>query len=90
MRQLFDASCAEYDRLDLDRTDPVGVLAAQFALGLEGLAEKEALQRLTDIERLVAQLTKGRKLYGPLHDDLMLLKYLHQRYRNYLLWVRQQ
>lgn len=90
LRQLFDASCAEYDRLDLDRTDPVGQLAAQFSQGLEGLIEKDAVRRLTDIERLITQLTQGRKLYGPLHDDLMLLKYLHQRYRNYLLWVRQQ
>ena len=90
LRQLFDAACAEYDRLDLDRTDPVGALAAQFAQGLEGLTEKDAVRRLTDIERQVSQLAGGRKLYGPLHDDLMLLKYLHQRYRNYLLWVRQQ
>jgi MoxR-like ATPase len=90
LRQLFDSSCAEFDRLDLDRNDPVGKLAAQFAQGLEGLSEKDTLRRLTEIERQVAQLAQAKKLYGPLHDDLMLLKYLHQRYQNYLHWVRRQ
>ena len=29
LRRLFDLSCAEYDRLDLDRDDPVGALSAR-------------------------------------------------------------
>ena len=27
LRRLFDLACAEYDRLDLDRDDPVGALS---------------------------------------------------------------
>ena len=37
--------------------------------------------------RLISEWTRGRKLYGPLWDDLLTLKYLHQRYRNYLDWL---
>ena len=89
LRRLFDASCADYDRLDLDRDDPVRELAEQFQIGLEGLSEREAKARLTKIQREIARLTKGRKLYGHVYDDLLKLKYLHQRYTNYLRWVSQ-
>ncbi len=90
LRRLFDLSCEEYDRLDLDRDDPVGRLSQEFARALDGVSESETRKRLAGIERLVGELTRGRKLYGPLHDDLQKLKYLHQRYTNYLQWLRTQ
>ncbi|MBD9369006.1 AAA family ATPase [Xanthomonas sp. XNM01] len=86
LRWLLDASNAEYDRLDLDRNDPVGVLSAEFARGLEGVSERETRARLVRIERLIEERAKSRKLYGHLYDDLLKLKYLHQRYTNYLHW----
>jgi MoxR-like ATPase len=88
IRTLFDLSCAEYDRLDLDRDDPVGNLQAEFEKGLDGVTEKEVRARLVRIERLLADWSKGRKLYGHLFDDLLKLKYLHQRYTNYLKWLK--
>jgi hypothetical protein len=87
LRRLFDLSCADYDRLDLDREDPVGALAAELRRGLDGVAAKEVRARLVRVERLIGELTKGRKLYGHLYDDLLTLKYLHQRYTNYLRWL---
>lgn len=88
LRHLFDLSCDEFNRLSLDHNDPVGELAAEFEQGLEGVSEREAREHLVKIERLVGELSKGRKLYGPLYDDLQKLKYLHQRYTNYLHWLR--
>lgn len=88
LRALFDTSNAEYDRLDLDRNDPVGDLSLEFDGGLHGLDAREIRSRLTRIERLVGELGRGRKLYGPLYDDLLKLKYLHQRYTNYLSWLQ--
>lgn len=90
IRKLFDLSCAEYDRLNLDRDDPVATLQAEFDGGLEGLPEGEVRSRLTKIERLVSEWSRGRKLYGHLYDDLLKLKYLHQRYTNYLRWLKWQ
>ena len=87
LRKLLDLSCAEYDRLDLDRDDPVGKLVHEFEQGLDGLEEGSVRQRLVRIERLVQEWSKGRKLYGHLYDDLVKLKYLHQRYTNYLRWL---
>jgi hypothetical protein len=71
----------------LDRNDPVRDLAQQFAAGLDGLDEREVRARLTRIERLIEERVSGRKLYGPLYDELLHLKYLHQRYTNYLAWL---
>jgi MoxR-like ATPase len=88
IRKMLDLSCAEYDRLNLDREDPVAVLVTQFQLGLDGVSESEGLSRLVKIEGLITTWSKGRKLYGHMYDDLLVLKYLHQRYTNYLRWVK--
>ena len=90
LRRLFDLANGEFLRLDLERDDPVGVLSAQFAQGLDGVSERETRARLVKIEKLIGAQTKGRKLYGHLYDDLLKLKYLHQRYTNYLAWLRAQ
>jgi MoxR-like ATPase len=87
IRRLFDLACAEYDRLNLDREDPVDDLAAEFAPGLAQVTEPEVRARLTKIERLLTDWSKGRKFYGHLYDDVLKLKYLHQRYTNYLDWL---
>ena len=88
IRKLFDLACAEYDRLNLDKDDPLAKLEAEFEAGLEGVTEAEARARLVKIERLLAEWSKGRKLYGHVFDDVLKLKYLHQRYTNYLKWLR--
>jgi MoxR-like ATPase len=87
IRRLFDLACAEYDKLNLDQDDPVAVLDVEFARGLEGVTEAEARARLVKIERLLSEWSKGRKLYGHLFDDVLKLKYFHQRYTNYLRWL---
>lgn len=90
LRRLFDLSCAEFDRLNLDREDPAGALTAEFRLGLDGVTEPEVRARLGRIERLITEWSRGGKLYGHLYDDLLQLKYLHQRYTNYLRWLKTQ
>lgn len=90
LRRVFDLSCADYERLNLDREDPVAQLTAEFRRGLGGVTEAQTRARLVAIERLVTEWSKGRKLYGHLYDDLLVLKYLHQRYTNYLRWLKTQ
>ncbi len=87
LQRLWDLSCAEFDQNNRDQNDPVAELLAELAAGLDGVTEQQARQRLNRIEKLVADYARGRKLYGPLWDDLLSLKYLHQRYRNYLDWL---
>lgn len=88
IRKIFDLSCAEFDRSGLDRNDPAGKLLEQFQAGLEGVSEKDASQVLIQIERMMKDISGGRKLYGPLLDDVLTLKYLHQRYTGYLRWLK--
>ncbi|MFQ5570257.1 MAG: ATPase, partial [Rhodothermales bacterium] len=90
IRTLFDLACAEYDRLDLDNEDPVAELSAEFEEGLDGLSEQVTRQRLVRIEQLLGEWSKGRKLYGHVYDDILKLKYLHQRYTNYLRWLQSE
>ncbi|MGE0755437.1 MAG: AAA family ATPase [Pirellulaceae bacterium] len=87
IRRLFDLACAEYERLGLDRDDPVGALSAEFDAGLEGLTPQVVRQRLVKIERVLNDWSKSRKFYGHMYDDVLKLKYLHQRYTNYLRWL---
>jgi MoxR-like ATPase len=90
LRRLFDLSNDEFTRLNLEHEDEVGEMAALFAAGLDGVSERETRARLVKIEKLIGDRVKGRKLYGHLYDDLLKLKYLHQRYTNYLAWLRSQ
>jgi len=87
LRHAFDLSCEEYDRLNLDRDDPVANMSDEFAQGLDEIGEREVRARLTRIERLIGERVEGHKLYGSTYDDLLKLKYLHQRYTNYLHWL---
>lgn len=89
IRRLFDLSCAEYDRMDRDHDDPVGDLSEEFDRGLEGVSAQEVNRRLLAIRR---QLTRwsSERVNGPLYDNVLKLKYLHQRYSNYLRWLEWQ
>lgn len=87
IRKMFDMACAEYERLALDRDDPVGELTTEFDLGLEGVTAKQVRSRMVKIERLLGIWSKSRKFYGHMYDDVLKLKYLHQRYTNYLRWL---
>lgn len=88
LRKLFDLSCAEYDRLDLDRKDPVREVEEIFEKGLVDVTEQETRRQMVKIERILEQWSKDRKLYGHVFDDILKLKYLHQRYTNYLKWLQ--
>ncbi|TGM42455.1 ATPase [Leptospira biflexa] len=87
IRKLFTLSLSEYERLGLDKNDTIAQLSEKFESGLEGLSAKETKLRLVEIEKEIELISKQRKLYGHMFDDLLNLKYLHQRYTNYLKWV---
>ena len=90
IRDMFDQACQQYDAYGLDGSDPVGDVLAQVAAGLEGLSEPAVLARMAEIEKILAGWEGGRKLHGHVYDDALVLKYAHQRYTNYLSWLRWQ
>ncbi|MGV8042051.1 MAG: AAA family ATPase [Thermoanaerobaculaceae bacterium] len=88
LRRAFDLACEEYARLDLDAGDPLAALDDEFDRGLDGVPEAEVRRRLGAIETLLAKWAKATKLYAHVHADVLKLKYYHQRYSNYLAWLR--
>ncbi|MCU0291708.1 MAG: hypothetical protein MUF10_06900, partial [Thermoanaerobaculaceae bacterium] len=88
LRRTFDLACEEYARLDLDRDDPLQPLDAELERGLDGVSEAEVRRRLGDIEGILAKLSRATKLYAHVHTDVLKLKYYHQRYSNYLAWLK--
>jgi len=87
---LFAQSCREYDQLHRDHIDPVGALLHEFAAGLDGLSKVEVSRRITAVESALRRISKAGKLYGRDFDDVVALKYLHQRYTAYRRWLEQR
>ncbi|MDX1958108.1 MAG: ATPase, partial [Leptospiraceae bacterium] len=71
-----------------DTKDPIYQLETEFKSGLEGLGVRETETRLKKIEAIMQTLSEGKKVYGHNFDDILKLKYLHQRYTNYLNWAK--
>jgi MoxR-like ATPase len=90
LSDLFVESIAQYTTLDLGEKDAVGALLAESAKGLDGLSAVEVSRRITAVESTIATIAKSGKLYGRNYDDLLALKYLHQRYGNYQRWLSAQ
>ncbi|NUN50914.1 MAG: AAA family ATPase [Candidatus Brocadiae bacterium] len=88
LRRAWDLSCEEFVRLNLDRDDPVAALDDVFERGLDGVKEDEVRKQLNGIEGQLEKLAKGTKLYAHVQADVLKLKYYHQRYSNYLRWLR--
>ncbi|MCP4691908.1 MAG: ATPase, partial [Desulfobacterales bacterium] len=87
LRCLFDLSCNEFVRLGLDAHDPLAPFDADFEKGLEGLSAREVQNRMVRIEELLDKWARSGKLYGHMADDILKLKYYHQRYANYRRWL---
>jgi hypothetical protein len=51
------------------------------------VSEKDVRAQLVKIERVLNEWARGRKFYGHMYDDVLKLKYFHQRYTNYLRWL---
>ncbi len=88
IRKLFDESCKQYESAGLETADISGALSKEFIKGLEGLSAGDTKKRMAQVEARLNEIASGKKIYGPTFDEILHLKYLHQRYTNYLAWVQ--
>jgi hypothetical protein len=88
LRRLFDTTLRHYDQSGLDALDPVGELLAELSRGLPGVSAAEAAARMRRAEQALDAIAGQGKVYGHLYDDVLALKYVHQRYLNYLAWLK--
>ena len=86
LADLFTQSCRQYDALGRDADDAVAALLSEFDRGLDGLPALEASRRITAVEAQLRRIATVGKLYGRDFDDVIALKYLHQRYTAYVRW----
>ncbi|AZG46455.1 MoxR family ATPase [Gordonia insulae] len=87
LSDLFAESNREYAVLGLDENDAVGELMTEFGAGLDGLGALDVTRRITRVQIEIDRISATGKAYGRNFDDLLALKYLHQRYSNYLHWL---
>ena len=87
LADLWDASNARFTQLGLGADDPVGRLLADSARGLDGVSRVEIAGRIAEVEAEIGRRAAAGKLYGSDFDDLLALKYLHQRYSSYRRWL---
>lgn len=87
LADLFATSGRIYGQLQREKDDPTGDLLREFDAGLDGLSAVEASSRITRVESRLRAIAVAGKLYGRDFDDVVALKYLHQRYTAYLRWV---
>ncbi|MFK4761844.1 AAA family ATPase [Microbacterium sp. ZW T5_45] len=83
---LFARSCRQFDALGRGADDPTAALLAELDRGLDGVTALEASRRITVIEAELRRIASVGKLYGRDFDDVIALKYLHQRYTAYARW----
>ncbi len=88
IRKLFDLSCEEYYRSGLQKNDPIIDMETEFNRGLDSLSRAQVEKKLQEIEALLEKMAKSGKLYGHMADDILKLKYFHQRYTNFLRWLK--
>lgn len=88
LRKLFDLSCDEFLSLGMDYQDPIDKFDLDFRSGLENVSLKDIDKRLNDIEKQLHTWSQESKLYSYLADDILKLKYFHQRYSNYKRWLQ--
>ncbi|MEP6842005.1 MAG: MoxR family ATPase [Pseudolysinimonas sp.] len=84
---LWTESVRQYQALGFEQKDGVRDLLEQSATGLDGVTAVETARRITAVESMIATIAGTGKLYGRSYDDLLALKYLHQRYSSYRRWL---
>jgi MoxR-like ATPase len=88
LRKLFDLSCEEFFKSGLQKNDPILQFEEEFNAGLEGISKAEVEKRMNAIEKQLTKMAGSGKLYGYMADDILKLKYFHQRYTNYRRWLK--
>ncbi len=84
---MFEQSNRLFASLGLGDGDVVGDQLTLLSQGLDGLSALDVSRRITVVESTISAMSRSGKLYGRHYDDLLALKYLHQRYSNYLRWL---
>ncbi|MDF1667772.1 MAG: hypothetical protein P1V97_38905, partial [Planctomycetota bacterium] len=76
IQQIFDRATQQFAAYEPIR-EPINVLKKKHEAGLDHLSTAEIRARIGEIEKCLEGLLKKNELNGPLYEDLILLKSLH-------------
>ncbi|NVJ21168.1 AAA family ATPase [Myxococcus sp. AM011] len=88
IRNMFDMAMGHYDKHEPIRRK-VGVLRTELDKGLSGIDLRTTEKRLTTVTALMNELLTKQELSGPVYEDLIHLKSMYSRYRNYATWLKE-
>ncbi|HSP77141.1 MAG TPA: MoxR family ATPase [Myxococcaceae bacterium] len=87
IRHLFDMAMEQYGAHEPVRRR-VGALRAELEAGLAGVDLRTTERRIGRVTALMNELLTKHELSGPVYEDLIHLKSLYSRYRNYATWLK--
>ncbi|HZI15717.1 MAG TPA: AAA family ATPase, partial [Myxococcus sp.] len=88
IRHMWDMAMDRYGAHEPIRRK-VGVLRNELDKGLAGVDLRTTEQRLAAVTALMSELLKKQELSGPVYEDLIHLKSMYSRYRNYATWLKE-
>ncbi len=88
IRTMFDTAMEQFPKHEATRKK-VTALRRELDHGLEGVDMKTTEKRLGAVTALMNELMTKAELSGPVYEDLIQLKSMYSRYRNYAHWLKQ-
>ncbi|WP_163994120.1 AAA family ATPase [Pyxidicoccus caerfyrddinensis] len=88
IRHMFDMAMFRYETHEPIRRQVAG-LRNELDQGLAGVDLPTTEQRIAGITTLMNSLLTKQELSGPVYEDLIHLKSMYSRYRNYATWLKE-
>ncbi len=85
---MFDMAMEHYGKHEPVRRK-VGLLRQELDKGLAGVDLRTTEKRLQVVTVLMNELLTKNELSGPVYEDLIHLKSMYSRYRNYATWLKE-
>jgi MoxR-like ATPase len=89
LRHMFDMAMEAFAAHE-PRRKKVRALQSELEAGLAGVDLKAAQKRVAAITTLIDQLMGKTELSAAVYEDLIHLKSMYSRYRNYTEWLKEQ
>ncbi|QQR44856.1 AAA family ATPase [Myxococcus xanthus] len=88
LRNMFDMAMGHYDTHAPIRRK-VTTLRHELDKGLSGVDLRTTEKRMNQVTVLMKELLTRHELSGPVYEDVIHLKSLYSRYRNYATWLKE-
>ncbi len=87
IRAMIDASLLQYEKHEPIRRK-VRAAREELDKGLDGVTLAAVEKRIGKVTGYMKSMMKKAELSGPVYEDLIHLKSIYSRYRNYAQWLR--